>query len=122
MVDFVEVYFGDIDMPSPVFLGEFEQLVLLAILHLGNDTPVLALKERLDRMAGRPVARGALYRTVDRLAAKGWIDWSLDDEERPERGGHPRRRIRVTRPGIIVLRAARRTLLSLWEGLEQEIK
>jgi DNA-binding PadR family transcriptional regulator len=108
-------------MPSPVFLGEFEQLVLIGILHLENDTGVLALKEKLDEIAGRPVSRGALYRTLDRLADKGWIDWLLNEEERPERGGHPRRRLSVTSRGTAVLKASRRTLLHLWRGIEKEI-
>jgi DNA-binding PadR family transcriptional regulator len=106
----------------PVFLGEFEQLVLIAILHLENDTGVLTLKEKLDDIAGRAVSRGALYRTLDRLADKGWIDWSLDEEERPERGGHPRRRLTVTKQGVAVLKASRRTLLHLWRGIEKEIR
>jgi PadR family transcriptional regulator PadR len=108
-------------VPSPVFLGDFEQLVLIAILRLKNDTGALALKASLDAIARRPVSRGALYRTLDRLAAKGWIGWSLDDEERPERGGHPRRRFHVTRPGVAVLKASRRMLLQLWRGLEREL-
>lgn len=108
-------------MPSPVFLGEFEQLVLIGILRLKNDIGVLALKASLDEIAGRSVSRGALYRTLDRLAEKGWIDWSLDEEERPERGGHPRRRLHVTRPGVNMLKASRRTLLQLWRGIEKEL-
>ena len=110
-------------MPTPVFLGEFEQLVLLALLQvteeLGNDPPVQALRERLERLAGRSVARGALYRTLDRLEEKSWVAWSMDEEDVPERGGHPRRRFRVTREGIAVLRASRETLLGLWSGLEE---
>ena len=108
-------------MPSPVFLGEFEQLVLLGILRLEDDTGVLALKARLDAIAGRPVSRGALYRTLDRLADKGWIDWSVDEAARPERGGHPKRQLHVTRQGLSMLRASRRTLLGLWRGIEKEL-
>jgi PadR family transcriptional regulator, regulatory protein PadR len=108
-------------VPSPVFLGEFEQLVLLGILKLGDDTGVLALKSRLDALAGRPVSRGALYRTLDRLADKGWIDWSIDESVRPERGGHPKRQLRVTRQGMAMLRASRQTLLGLWRGIEKEL-
>jgi DNA-binding PadR family transcriptional regulator len=108
-------------MPSPVFLGEFEQLVLIAILRLKHDRSVLTLKRSLDEIAGRAVSRGALYRTLDRLADKQWIDWSVDDERRPERGGHPRRQLRVTPAGLAVLRASRRTLLGLWRGLEKEL-
>jgi DNA-binding PadR family transcriptional regulator len=109
-------------VPSPVFLGEFEQLVLLAILRLDADTGVLALKASLDELAGRPVSRGALYRTLDRLGDKGWIDWSIDATVRPERGGHPKRQLRVTRSGIAVLKASRRTLLGLWRELEKELE
>lgn len=108
-------------MPSPVFLGEFEQLVLIGILRLRDDTGVLALKAGLDDVAGRAVSRGALYRTLDRLEEKGWIDWSVDRDVRPERGGHPKRQLRVTRQGLAVLKASRKTLLGLWRDVEKEL-
>jgi DNA-binding PadR family transcriptional regulator len=110
-------------MPTPVFLGEFEQLLLLALLQvteeLGEDAPVQSLRERLERLAGRGVSRGALYRTLDRLEEKAWVVWSIDEEDIPERGGHPRRCFGVTPDGIAVLRASRETLLGLWSGLEE---
>ncbi|HSC26678.1 MAG TPA: helix-turn-helix transcriptional regulator [Vicinamibacterales bacterium] len=109
-------------MPKSVFIGEFEQLVLLAILHLENDAGALALRSRMNALAGRSISRGALYRTLDRLEAKGWVAWTLDDTERPERGGHPSRHFRVTRQGITALRASRATLLSLWDGLERVLR
>jgi PadR family transcriptional regulator, regulatory protein PadR len=108
-------------MPTPVFLGDFEQLVLIGILRLENNVAVLELKTSLDALAGRVVSRGALYRTLDRLADKGWIDWSLEGQSRPERGGHPRRHLFVTRQGLSVLKASRHTLLQLWRGLEREL-
>ncbi|HUF48323.1 MAG TPA: helix-turn-helix transcriptional regulator [Vicinamibacterales bacterium] len=109
-------------MPRGVFIGEFEQLVLLAILRLENDARVLPLRRRMNELAGRSISRGALYRTLDRLEAKGWVAWTLDDDDRPERGGHPARRFRVTRSGIAALRASRHTLLSLWDGLERVLR
>lgn len=113
-------------MPKPVFLGEFEQLVLLALLQviaeLRSDAPVKALRDRLGRLTGRGVSRGALYRTLDRLEEKGWVEWTLDDEDVPERGGHPRRRFHVTPDGVAVLRASRATLLGLWSGLEEVLE
>jgi DNA-binding PadR family transcriptional regulator len=108
-------------MPIPVFLGEFEQLVLIGILGLKDDTGVLALKAHLDVIAGRPVSRGALYRTLDRLGDKGWIDWTVDEKLRPERGGHPKRQLRVTRRGRAVLNASRSTLLQLWRTVEKDL-
>lgn len=110
-------------MPTPVFLGEFEQLLLLALLQVTEEShvqpPVQALRERLEKLAGRKVSRGALYRTLDRLEDKGWVVWSIDSEDVPDRGGHPRRRFAVTPDGIAVLRASRDTLLGLWSGLRE---
>ena len=112
-------------MPTPVFLGEFEQLVLLALLQvteeLRDDAPVRSLRERLEQLAGRGVSRGALYRTLDRLEEKSWVAWSMDEEDIPERGGHPRRRFHVTPEGIAVLKASRETLQGLWSGLEEAL-
>lgn len=108
-------------MPLPIFLGEFEQLVLVAILRLKGDTGVLALKDSLDAIAGRAISRGALYRTLDRLGEKGWIDWTVDECVRPERGGHPKRQLRVTRAGLAVIRASRKAMLSLWRDVEEHL-
>lgn len=105
-------------MPTPVFLGEFEQLVLLCLLQVGENAPALDLREHLEEVAGRSISRGSLYRTLDRLEEKGWVAWSLDEEDVPERGGHPRRRFRVTGAGLLVLRHSREALLDLWDGLE----
>ena len=103
-------------MPTYVILGEFEQLVLLGVLKLGEEAYALPLREILDDIAGRSISRGALYRTLDRLADKGLVSWDVE-EAGPERGGLPRRRFVVTRQGVAALRRARRTLLELWEGL-----
>lgn len=105
-------------MPTPVFLGDFEQLVLLGLLRDGNEVPVLELKDRLEELADRSISRGALYRTLDRMEGKGWVGWEVDEADVPERGGRPRRRFRVTEEGIAVLRASRDTLRELWSGLE----
>lgn len=105
-------------MPTPVFLGEFEQLVLLSLLRLGDPAPVLKLRNRMEELADRSISRGSLYRTLDRLEEKGWVAWSVDEEDVPERGGRPRRRFRVTPDGIQVLRESRNTLRELWAGLE----
>lgn len=111
-------------MPAPVFLGEFEQLVLLALLDVSRadgDAPVRALRDRLEELAERSVSRGALYRTLDRLEEKGWVEWSLDDEDVPERGGHPRRHFAVTPDGVDVLRASRDTLRALWSRVGEAL-
>lgn len=105
-------------MPTPVFLGEFEQFVLLSLLRSGEAAAVLDLRDRMEDLADRSISRGALYRTLDRLEEKGWVAWEVDEEDVPERGGRPRRRFHVTGEGIAVLRASRDTLTELWDGLE----
>jgi len=103
---------------TTAFPGEFEQMVLLAILQLGDEAFALAVIRELDRRAGRPVSRGALYKTLERLEEKGFVEWEVE-EATPGRGGHPRRLFRVTGSGIAALKVARDALLRLWEGLER---
>ena len=104
-------------MTTGSYPGEFEQMVLLAILQLGDEAFALSVIHELDRRAGRPVSRGALYKTLERLEEKGLVEWDVE-ETIPGRGGHPRRLFRVTRSGIATLKVSRNTLLRLWEGLE----
>lgn len=98
-------------------LGEFEQIVLLAILQVGDDSFALQLLRELDRRAGRRVSRGALYKTLERLEIKGLVAWDVE-EPTPGRGGHPRRRFRVTASGVSTLRASRDALHRMWQGLD----
>lgn len=99
------------------YLGEFEQMVLLATLQVGDGAFALAIVKELDRRAGRRVDRGALYKTLDRMERKGLVTWS-EEAGTPERGGHRRRLFQVTPAGITALRASRSALVNLWEGLD----
>ena len=104
-------------MPRKGTLGEFEQLVLLAILRRGEDAYSLGIRRELEENAGRQVSRGAFYATLDRLESKGYVDWK-EVPPGDSRGGLPQRRFRVTAGGIRALRSSRDTLLSMWQGLE----
>jgi DNA-binding PadR family transcriptional regulator len=97
------------------FPGEFEQMVLLAILRC-DDAFAIAIIGELDETAGRPVSRGALYRTLDRMEGKGWVGHAME-EGTPDRGGHRRRRFKVTPLGLEQLQVSRRALHRLWDGL-----
>jgi DNA-binding PadR family transcriptional regulator len=98
-------------------LGEFEQLVLLAILQQDQGAHALAVLEELDERAGREVSRGTLYKTLERLEAKGYVRWRAESGP-PERGGHARRRFSVTETGMDALRESRAVFLRMWDGLE----
>jgi DNA-binding PadR family transcriptional regulator len=97
--------------------GDFEQMVMLAVLRLGDEAYALSVLSELETRAGRRVTRGTLYKTLDRLESKGLLDWDVE-EAGPERGGHPRRRFRLTAAGVRALRVSRAALFRMWEGLE----
>lgn len=98
-------------------IGEFELLVLLAILRQREAPYANRVREELEENAERKVTRGALYRTLDRLAGKGLIEWELEPSGTPERGGHPMRRLAVTEDGLEAVRASRDVLLRFFDGL-----
>ena len=105
-------------MPSKSYLGEFEQMVLLAILQLGDEAYAVSILQELDARAGRTVSRGTLYKTLERMEGKGLLVWAAEDGP-PERGGHPRRRFSVTGRGVSALQESREAFRRLWEGLDE---
>ena len=102
------------DLP---IIGEFEQVVLLAVLQTRDDAYGVTIHEELQRHTDRAVARGAVYMTLDRLEKKGLLTSSLSAPT-SERGGRSKRCYALTRTAIAALKASRRTLLSLWDGLD----
>lgn len=103
-------------------LGEFELLVLLAILQQQEAPYANRVREYLERNAARRVTRGALYRSLDRLAGKGLVEWEMEPSEVPERGGHPMRRLAVTREGLEAARAQRDVLMRFFDGLHPALR
>jgi len=101
----------------PVLLGEFEQVVLLAVLRLGDNAYGVTILREIQRQAARTVSRGAVYVTLDRLERKKLVASRLADPT-PERGGRAKRYFRIQPAGIVALRDSRRALARLWEGLE----
>ena len=98
-------------------LGEFEQMVLLAVLCAGGNAYGVTVHAELESRANRRVSRGAVYMTLDRLEKKGLLTSSLSDPT-PERGGRAKRCYVVTKPARGALHASRRALMNLWEALE----
>lgn len=99
------------------FLGEFEQMVLLAILQQGDRAFGLEVRREIERGAGRTVSRSAFYTTLERLEQKQLVEWeeaTPDDSRRTA----PLRRFSVTADGLDALRVAGRAWRTLWRGLE----
>lgn len=99
-------------------LGEFEQMVLLAIVRLrGGEVYGVPIVDEIERCTGRTVSRAAVYVTLRRLEKKGLLK-SWMSEPSPERGGKPRRCVKAMPAAIRLLRESRRVMDGLWEGLD----
>lgn len=104
---------------SGTALGEFEQMILLAVLCAqqdDGDAYGVTVHRALTRRTSRRIALGAVYMTLDRLEKKGLLTSSVGPPT-DERGGRSRRCYTVTTPALTALRASRRALTRLWEGL-----
>jgi DNA-binding PadR family transcriptional regulator len=98
-------------------LGEVEQLVLLAILRLGDQAYGVPIVEEILERTGRDVSRAAVYIALRRLRQKGLVSSWLADPE-PVPGGKAKRYFSVEAEGIDRLAEARSTLMSMWDGLQ----
>ena len=97
-------------------LGEFEQLVLLALVRLGTEAYGVAIRDEIEERAGRDVALGAVYTTLLRLENKGLAASRLGDPT-PERGGRRKKFYRPTAAGQRALRASLDALRGMTRGL-----
>ena len=101
-------------------LGEFEQIVLLAILRVREEAYGVPIRLEIETRTGRSVTVGALYRTLDRLEEKGYVASSFGDPT-PARGGRSRRYFKMRPAGLRTLRASRDVLTAMWDGLEPQV-
>ena len=99
------------------FLGELEQMVLLAVLRLGDESYGGLIRQELEDRVERGVSRGALYVTIDRLVEKGMLESRMGDST-PGRGGRRRRYLSVTAAGTSAVQRSRKAWMSLWEDLD----
>ena len=99
------------------YLGEFEELVLLAILRLGDNAYGMTIRQVVEDVGERFTSIGALYATLDRLEQKGFISSQLG-EATPERGGRAKKYFKVEGSGVAVLSEAERVRGRLRAGLQ----
>jgi PadR family transcriptional regulator, regulatory protein PadR len=99
------------------YLGEFEQVVLLAVARLGADAYGMKIRREIEERAGRSASIGAVYATLDRLAAKGYVRARDDDT-----GGRARRFFEVAPGGVTALESARELQARMWAGLRIRVK
>jgi DNA-binding PadR family transcriptional regulator len=102
-------------------LGDFEQLVLMGVLRLGDDAYGAAIRQEIHTKSGRDVSINAVYTTLDRLESKGLLR-SWTGEPTAQRGGRRRKFYALERAGIAALRHAYRAFTAMADGLEERLE
>jgi DNA-binding PadR family transcriptional regulator len=100
-------------------LGEFEYLLLTSAARLGENAYGVTIRLDIENSTGRSCSIGALYTTLDRLEAKGFVKSSMGDAT-SRRGGRPKRMVRVTGQGMKAAAAFYSTVLRASRGLSWE--
>ena len=101
-------------------LGDFEQIVLFALLRLDGESHGATLAREIEERAGRRVAPGALYTTLERLERKGLVTSWIGDST-PARGGRRRKCYRLEEAGAAELRASYTALQRLASGMGRRL-
>ena len=102
-------------------LGEFEQLVMLAVLRLGDDAYGTSIREELKARAERDVSPGAVFTTLERLESRGLVV-SRYGEPTAERGGRRKRFYELNAEGRRALARSIRTVKRMVRGLEPKLE
>jgi len=101
---------------APV-LGEFELVVLLAVMGLGEHAYPVTIRDAIAARTGRQVSRPAVFITLERLEDKGLVSSRYGDPT-PVRGGRAKRFFRTTPPGVRAVQASLETVSAMTEGLQ----
>jgi len=105
-------------MTNRGYLGEFELMVMLVLIRLGEDAYGVPIGRAIEEISGREAALGSVYAALERLEQKGFVSSEVGDPT-PERGGRAKRYFRVTNRGLRQVQRTRQALIRLWRGLPQ---
>jgi DNA-binding PadR family transcriptional regulator len=105
-------------MVASRLLTDFELLILLAILRIGDEAYGVPIAREIEGVTGRPVTRTSIYIALDRLQRMGLVTSELGDPT-PERGGRAKRFFTVTSAGVKAVKEAQRAFTLMWRGLPQ---
>ena len=100
------------------YLTDFELMILLSILRLGDEAYGVPIAREIETTGGRSVVVAAVYAALDRLEANGLVSSAVGDPT-PERGGRAKRFFRVSPAGLKAVRQAQRAFTRLWDGVPQ---
>lgn len=100
------------------YLGEFELMVMLVLIHLGDKAYGVPISKELKDRTGRDAALGSVYAALERLEQKGYVSSTLADPT-PERGGRAKRYFAVTKKGKAAVQMTKNALTKLWQGIPE---
>src|SRR5262249_34401058 len=103
-------------MGSSSSLSNFELMVMLALIRLGDEAYGVPISQEIAAQSGRDVALGSVYAALERLEDRGLVSSSVG-EPTPERGGRAKRYFQVSDKGLDVVRDTQQTLTRMWKGL-----
>jgi PadR family transcriptional regulator PadR len=107
--------------PSAPPLREFEFIVLLAVLGLGDEAYPVSIRDAIEERTRRNVSRAAVFITLERLEGKGLVDSRYGDPT-PVRGGRAKRFFKATRAGIAAVKDALQVMRSMAAGLDEVLE
>jgi DNA-binding PadR family transcriptional regulator len=103
---------------SRQLLTDFELMILLATLRVGDEAYGVPIAREIERTGGRSVVLGAVYAALERLERNGFVSSSIG-EPTPERGGRAKRFFKVTPRGLRAVKDTQRALVALWTDLPE---
>jgi DNA-binding PadR family transcriptional regulator len=105
----------------PRTIGDFEQLILLALIRLGSDAYGVSIRSEIEARTGRAISPGALYTALDRLETRGFVSSRLGDPT-PERGGKRKRLYTVQPTGARELARVYESLRLMASGMRTRLR
>ena len=97
-------------------LGNFELMVLLALIRLGEEAYGVPIAQVIEQSTGRAVLASSVYAALERLEDKGVVAARMG-EPTAERGGRAKRYFRITAKGLRQVRETQRSLMTIWDGI-----
>ena len=101
-------------------LGEFEQLILLALVRLGPEAYGVSMRREIEARTGRSISAGAIYTALERLESRGFVTSRLG-EPTPQRRGRPKKFYQLERGGAAALQRSYSALKQMTEGLGKRL-
>ena len=105
-----------VGLMGSAYIGEFEQLVLLAVMRLDAHAYGVTVRQEIASRTRRDVSIGAIYATLDRLETKGFVESHIG-EPTAERGGRAKRHFRITGHGVDIVHRTLEDLRNMTDGL-----